>query len=81
MEPATLDAVRDAASKAGISVNAWLCEAVAAKLGGEGLPSSVARSDALRALAKAAEALADGFVLVPGAEAPGSAWDSLMGGS
>jgi hypothetical protein len=81
LEPATLEAVRKAASSDGVSVNTWLRQAIEAKLEGGGMPSSVTREAALRQLSEVALQLSKGFVLVPGSEAPGSSWDSLMGGS
>jgi hypothetical protein len=80
LEPATLEAVREAASSAGVSVNTWLRQAIEAKLEGGDMPSSATREVALRQLGEAAGLLARGFVLVPPSEAPDSSWDSLMRG-
>lgn len=73
-----LEAARKAAAEEGLSVNAWLCQAVQEKLtaGHQSRPADY--REALQFLADTASKLGNGFVLVPGSEAPGSPWDQLM---
>jgi hypothetical protein len=66
------------AAQLGCSMNALLCEGVDIMLEGEGMSRSEARKLVLAELSEALPKLARGFVLVPGAEVPGSSWDGLM---
>jgi len=80
MEPEAHAAVAKAAGAAGLSMNEWLCQAVDTALAGEGNPSSAAmRKQVLAEVGDTAARLAQGFVLVPGAEAGPDSWSDLMG--
>lgn len=59
-------------------MNAWLCQAVQEKLAAEHRPRPADYREAAQFLADIAAKVSSGFVLVPGSEAPGSAWDQLM---
>jgi hypothetical protein len=78
MEDDEFEAARKAAAEAGLSMNAWLCQAAQEKLAAEHLPRPADYREALQFLAETAGKLGNGFVLVPGTEVPGSAWDQLM---
>lgn len=73
-----LEAARKAAAEAGLSMNAWLCQAMQEKLAAEHQPRPADYREALQFLSDTASKLGNGFVLVPGSEAPGSDWDRLM---
>jgi hypothetical protein len=70
--------VHKAALSEGVTLSAWLREAVDAKLAGGDLPRPASRQDVLREVADVAGKLRAGFVLVPCAEVPGSSWSDVL---
>jgi hypothetical protein len=69
-----------AAGERGTSVNQLVCDAVDLMLEGGGMSSSEARKAVLAELADVLPRLAQGFVLVPSAEAGSNTWADLMNG-
>jgi hypothetical protein len=78
--PGVRDEVRKAAESAGLSMAEWLREAVAEKLSSGGSPSSAGREAVVRQLMGTLAKIDAGFVLVPGSEVPGTAWDQILRG-
>lgn len=78
MEEEQFEAARKAAAAAGLSLNAWLCEAAGQKLYGPGSESPAGTAEAMALLADTAGKLGRGWVLVPVAEAGESGWDRIM---
>ena len=71
------------AAERAVSMNQLLCEAVDLLLEGGGMPSSEARQAVLDEIAGLLPRLRQGFILVPGTEAPAIAepgsWSSVLG--